>query len=72
MTFKKNLARHMKSNGYNPTSLARKMRVNVTFVRDILQHPGNPHPRIDTFLRLCKVLKVTPEQLYSGFKEVKK
>ena len=52
---------------FNPTSLARKARLNVTAVRDILQHVGDPNPRIDTFFKLCRALDVGPHQLSPDF-----
>lgn len=63
-TFKKRLEFYMKKKGFNPTSLSRKARLSTTAVRDMLEHPGNPNPRIDTFLKLCLALEVLPHQLF--------
>jgi hypothetical protein len=54
---------HMRRKGLNPTSLSRKAHLNVTAVRDILQHESTPYPRIDTFAKLCRALDVSPHEL---------
>jgi transcriptional regulator with XRE-family HTH domain len=66
-TFKTRLRFYMKQAGLNPTSLSRKAGLNVTAVRDILAHEGTPNPRIDTFIKLCRALGVSPEQLSPDF-----
>jgi len=62
-SFKERLKFYMIWAGLNPTSLSRKARLNVTSVRDILEHRGTPNPRIDTFIKLCHALGVGPHQL---------
>ena len=62
-TFKTRLRFYMRRAGLNPTSLSRKARLNVSAVRDIFRHAGTPHPRIDTFVKLCRALGVSPHQL---------
>ena len=57
----------MSKAGLNPTSLSRKARLNVTAVRDILEHSGTPNPRIDTFIKLCHALGIGPHQLSQDF-----
>jgi hypothetical protein len=54
---------YMRESGLNPTSLSRKAQLNATAVRDILEHPKTPNPRIDTFIKLCRALGVKPGQL---------
>lgn len=48
---------------FNPSNLSRKAGLNATAVRDILEHEGTPNPRIDTFIKLCCALGVSPHQL---------
>lgn len=62
-TFKTRLKFYMGRAGLNPTSLSRKARLNVSAVRDIFRHRGTPHPRIDTFVKLCRALGIGPHQL---------
>lgn len=62
-TFKERLEFYMIKRGLNPTSLAKRARLNITAIRDILQHEGSPHPRIDTFIKLCLALDVKPHHL---------
>jgi hypothetical protein len=69
-TFKTRLRFYMKRAGLNPTSLSRKAHLNVTAVRDILEHAGTPNPRIDTFINLCKALSVVPHQLSPDFADL--
>ena len=69
-TFKKRLEFYMIKKGFNPTSLSRKARLNVTAVRDILKHSGNPNPRIDTFAKLCHALGVSPYHLSPDFEKL--
>jgi len=54
---------YMRKNGFNPTSLSREAGLNATAIRDILEHPGTPNPRIDTFVKICHALQVNPSQL---------
>lgn len=54
---------HMERKGLNPTSLSKKAHLSTTAVRDILKHGSNPYPRIDTFVKLCRALDVSPHQL---------
>ncbi len=61
--FKTRLVFHMRKKGLNPTSLSRKARLGTTVVRDIIEHRGTPNPRIDTFVKLCHALGVTPHRL---------
>ena len=61
---------HMERKGLNPTSLSKKAGLNITAVRDILQHGSNPYPRIDTFTKLCRVLEVSPHQLSPLFRDL--
>ena len=63
-TFQERLKFYMVKKGLNPTSLSRKASLNMTAVRDILQHNGTPNPRIDTFIKLCDALGVLPCQLH--------
>jgi CheY-like chemotaxis protein/DNA-binding Xre family transcriptional regulator len=56
---------------FNPTSLAKKAGLSRTAVRDLLSHDGDPNPRIDTFIKLCKALKVAPHQLSPGLAELR-
>ena len=65
--FKTLLKFYMSRAGLNPTSLSRKAKLNVTAVRDILEHTGTPNPRIDTFIKLCHALGVGPHQLSQDF-----
>jgi hypothetical protein len=65
--FKARLKFYMSRAGLNPTSLSRKARLNVTAVRDILEHTGTPNPRIDTFIKLCHALGIGPHQLSQDF-----
>jgi len=67
---KERLEFYMTKAGLNPTSLSRKARLNITAVRDILQHPGTPNPRIDTFIKLCQALGVGAHQLSSEFERL--
>ncbi len=62
-TFKKRLKFYMIREGLNPASLSRKAQLNITAVRDILEHEGNPNTGINTFLKLCRALGVTGYQL---------
>jgi len=66
-TFKARLRFYMSRAGLNPTSLSRKAKLNVTAVRDILEHSGTPNPRIDTFIKLCQALGLGPHQLSQDF-----
>ena len=66
-TFKTRLKFYMSRAGLNPTSLSRKAKLNVTAVRDILEHTGTPNPRIDTFIKLCQALNIGPHQLSQDF-----
>lgn len=66
-TFKTRLRFYMSRAGFNPTSLSRKAKLNVTAVRDILEHTGTPNPRIDTYIKLCQALGVGPHQLSQDF-----
>jgi hypothetical protein len=66
-TFKTRLRFYMSRAGLNPTSLSRKAKLNVTAVRDILEHTGTPNPRIDTFIKLCQALGIGPHQLSQDF-----
>jgi DNA-binding XRE family transcriptional regulator len=61
--FKQRLAYYMKKAGLNPTSLAKKAGLSQTAVRDILDHVGDPNPRIDTFIKLCRALGLRPYHL---------
>src|SRR4051812_32413333 len=61
--FKSRLKFYMNRAGLNPTSLSKRARLNMTAVRDILEHEGMPNPRIDTFIKLCKALGIGPHQL---------
>jgi transcriptional regulator with XRE-family HTH domain len=54
---------YMRKKGFNPTSLSRRAQLNATAVRDILEHEKTPNPRIDTFIKLCRALEVSPSQL---------
>lgn len=65
--FKTRLRFYMSRAGLNPTSLSRKAKLNVTAVRDILEHTGMPNPRIDTFIKLCHALGIGPHQLSQDF-----
>jgi hypothetical protein len=65
--FKTRLKFYMSKAGLNPTSLSRKAQLNVTAVRDILEHTGTPNPRIDTFIKLCRALGIGPHQLSQDF-----
>ncbi len=65
--FKTRLKFYMSKAGLNPTSLSKKARLNVTAVRDILEHTGTPNPRIDTFIKLCHALGIGPHQLSQDF-----
>ena len=65
--FKTRLKFYMDRAGLNPTSLSKKARLNVTAVRDILEHNGTPNPRIDTFIKLCLALGVGPHRLSPDF-----
>ncbi|MCE9507974.1 MAG: helix-turn-helix domain-containing protein [Alphaproteobacteria bacterium] len=67
---KERLEFYMTKAGLNPTSLSRKARLNITAVRDILQHPGNPNPRIDTFIKLCEALGIGAHQLSPQFERL--
>jgi hypothetical protein len=69
-SFKSRLEFYMLKNGLNPTSLSKKARLNVTAVRDILQHNGTPNPRIDTFVKLCRALDVNPYNLLPALREL--
>ena len=62
-TFKARLKFYMSRAGLNPTSLSRKARLNVSAVRDIFRHTGTPNPRIDTFVKLCRALGISPHHL---------
>jgi hypothetical protein len=63
-SFKERLEFYMNREGFTPTSLSKKAQLNMTAVRDILEHKKTPKPRIDTFFKLCLALGVTPRQLY--------
>ncbi|MFA6104957.1 MAG: helix-turn-helix transcriptional regulator [Victivallaceae bacterium] len=69
-SFKERLKFYMLQAGLNPTSLSKKARLNVTAVRDILEHTGTPNPRIDTFAKLCQALGVSPHQLSPEFEKL--
>jgi DNA-binding phage protein len=62
-TLKARLEFYMRQEGFNPTSLSRQAHLSLTAVRDILQHPGNPDPRITTLVKLCQALGIKPYQL---------
>jgi hypothetical protein len=66
-TFKKRLKFYMLKEGLNPASLSRKAKLNITAVRDILQHEGSPNTGINTFTKLCQALGVAPHQLSPEF-----
>jgi transcriptional regulator with XRE-family HTH domain len=69
-SFKERLEFYMIRAGLNPTSLSRKALLNITAVRDILEHETNPNPRIDTFIKLCQALSVSPHQLAPEFSKL--
>ncbi len=69
-TFKKRLEYYMRCKGFNPTSLARHALLNMTAIRDILEHEATPNPRIDTFVKLCRALGVSPDQLSPDFEKL--
>ena len=69
-SFKERLEFYMNRAGLNPTSLSREARLNITAVRDILEHDTTPKPRIDTFAKLCRALGVSPHHLSPDFSDL--
>jgi hypothetical protein len=63
-TFKKRLEFYMIKEKFNPTSLSRAAGLNITAVRDILAHKGDPNTGINTLIKLCRALNVTLHQLH--------
>jgi DNA-binding Xre family transcriptional regulator len=68
-TLKARLEFYMRQKGFNPTNLSRRAGLSITSVRDILQHPGKPDPRITTVVKLCKALDIKPYQLSPDIEE---
>ena len=68
-SFKERLEFYMNREGFTPTSLSKKAQLNMTAVRDILEHEGTPNPRIDTFAKLCYALNVSPYHLSPDFEK---
>jgi len=68
-SFKERLLFYMRKRHLNPTSLSRKAMLNMTAVRDILAHEKTPNPRIDTFIKLCHALGISPHHLSPDFEK---
>ena len=58
-----------KSNGYTQERLAEKIEVSVRYVSDIEQDRANPS--YEVLIRICNLFKVSMDQIFSEYLNVK-
>ena len=68
-TFRDKMKFWMEKRGFNQKSLATAAGLNETAVRDILKE-NSQNPRIDTVIKLCATLKITPDQLIPTIRQL--
>lgn len=65
----KNIQAIRKSNGYTQERLAEKIEVSVRYVSDIEQDRANPS--YEVLIRICNLFKVSMDQIFSEYLNVK-
>ena len=65
----KNLQTIRRSNGYTQEKLAEKIEVSVRYISDIEQDRAKPSYEI--LIRICNLFKISIDQIFSEYLEVK-